>query len=144
MKISTFLGTGLLFAACASASEQKAYCDVDPVIFCAPFEQLAAALTEQDKERLLRATPVDIVLMHHGFGMGIRNRFGLWRDNELTRFFKSNGVDHPDSMSGPFISGFIGYLEGQPVVMTQEIEKHQPPPPPPPPLPPPTPPESPR
>jgi hypothetical protein len=132
MKLLATFGISVLLGACASAGDKKAQCNVDPAIFCAPFELLSTELSAQDKDRLLQATPTDIILMHHGFGTGIRNRFGLWHGNELTRFFKANGVDHPDSMSGPFITGFIGYLQGQDVVMTQEIAKLPPPPPPPP------------
>ncbi|WP_407353289.1 DUF6794 domain-containing protein [Luteimonas sp. R10] len=120
----------LLLAGCAA--EPDSTCKVDPVIFCEPFEQISAELSPQDKNHLLEAAPRDIILMHHGFGTAIRNRFGLWHDNDLTRFFKSNGVDHPDSMSGPFITGLIGYLEGRNVLMTEEIKKIPPPPPPPP------------
>ncbi|WP_082112964.1 DUF6794 domain-containing protein [Pseudoxanthomonas suwonensis] len=128
----------LLLAGCAVESDST--CKVDPAIFCEPFKQISAELSPEDKTHLLEATPYDITLMHRGFGTAIRNRFDLWHDNDLTRFFKSNGVDHPDSMSGPFITGFIGYLEGRQVLMTEEIGKIPPPPPPPPPLPPPPPP----
>lgn len=130
MKIIAIVLVSLLAGACST--RPVASCNVTPAMFCSPFAELAADLSPQDKQQLLQATPDDIVLMHHGFGTGIRNRFGLWQDNELTRFFKANGVDHPDSMLGPFITGFIGYLHGRKVVMTQEIVELPPPPPPPP------------
>jgi len=126
----TISALSFLLSGCVADSEPT--CKVDPDIFCEPFQQISTELSSEDKERLLAATPRDIIGMHRGFGTAIRNSFGLWHDNDLTRFFKSNGVDDPDSMSGPFITGLIGYLEGREVVMTEEIEKIPPPPPPPP------------
>ena len=130
MKISAIFGVSLLLGACAGG--QKAHCNVDPVVFCAPFEELEKDLSAREKDWLLQATPPDIIKLHRGFGTHIRNRFGLWEDNEITHFFNANGVNDADNMSGPFMTGFIGYLRGQPVVMTQEIKKLSLPPPPPP------------
>jgi hypothetical protein len=123
----------LFLMLCGCEATDKTSCSVDPDIFCKPFEQLSADLSPEDKTRLLEATPRDIIMMHHGFGTGIRNRFDLWGENDLTQFFNDNGVQHPDGMSAPFITGFIGYLQGRRVVMTEEIKKVPPPPPPPPP-----------
>jgi hypothetical protein len=42
----------------------------------------------------------DLVLLHHGYGTYIRNRW-LWggRDPALVKFFKDKGMRHPDGMS---------------------------------------------
>ena len=53
------------------------------------------------------------------FGAGVRGEFWLWKDNQVTRFFKLQGLDHPDYMSQPFTRGFIGYLKGQRVDMVK-------------------------
>lgn len=43
---------------------------------------------------------------HHGFGMAMRNGWGLWQDNELTRHFRTAyGLGHADDMSGLILSG---------------------------------------
>ena len=106
-------------------------CKVDPEIFCAPFKELATEMPDSAKQELLALPKEEYWKLHFGLGMGVRNRFGLWQDNELTRFFRDNGIDHPDSMSGPFIDGYVLYLRGEPVAMKNLLEQHLVPPPPP-------------
>ena len=106
-------------------------CDVDPVIFCAPFEEMAAEMPDSAKKELLALPKDEYWRLHRGLGMGIRNRFGLWQENELTQFFRQNGIDHPDSMSGPFIERYVLYLQRKPVLMTELLEAYRVPPPPP-------------
>ncbi len=38
--------------------------------------------------------------VHHGFGMYLRNNWGLWGDSELSRNLYKMGILHPDDMSG--------------------------------------------
>ena len=37
---------------------------------------------------------------HLGFGMWMRNNWGLWKSSRLSRYFNSLGVYHPDDMTG--------------------------------------------
>ena len=39
----------------------------------------------------------DLIKFHHGWGMGIRNDFGLWRGND--ELFKATGAEDPDGAS---------------------------------------------
>lgn len=110
-------------------------CDVDPEIFCAPFKELAAEMPDSAKKELLALPKEEHWKLHFGLGMAVRNHFGLWQDNELTRFFRDNGIDHPDSMSGPFIDGYALYLQGKHVSMKDLLEPYIVPPPLPEPLP---------
>ena len=59
-----------------------------------------------DQLRTIRAMGADeLILLHHGFGTWIRNKW-LWGDNnapELVAYFRSQGITHPDSMSGVII-----------------------------------------
>jgi hypothetical protein len=96
-------------------------CRVTPQLFCGPFEELAAEMGNSAREELLALPEDEYAQLHFGLGMGVRNRFGLWEDNELTRFFKDNGVDHPDNMSDPFIDGYVLYLQGKSVDMKEII-----------------------
>lgn len=121
----------LLSAVVGCQHRAVAECNVDPEIFCTPFEELAAEMPGSAKEELLALPKEEYWKLHFGLGMGVRNRFGLWQDNALTRFFRDNGIDHPDSMSGPFIDGYVLYLKGEPVVMKDLLEPHVVPPPPP-------------
>lgn len=132
MKALIILAAALLTSCGSSPAKQ---CSVEPAIFCEPFSELAAEMPNSEKEALL-AVPADKYWrLHFGFGMGIRNRFDLWGDNEITRFFRRNGIDHPDNMSGPFIGGFAEYLRGGHVDMVRAVGRYRIPPPPPPPPP---------
>lgn len=126
LAILVFLGT---LVGCQHRAAVK--CDVDPEIFCAPFKEVAAEMPDSVKKKLLALPKEEYWKLHFGLGMAVRNRFGLWEDNELTRFFRANGIDHPDSMSGPFIDGYVLYLQGKPVAMKGLLEQHIVPPPPP-------------
>jgi hypothetical protein len=45
-------------------------------------DRLVAGLSEHDKA-LIRGLPKeDMIQFHHSSGLGIRNRYGLWGDNE--------------------------------------------------------------
>jgi len=121
----------VILAGCAAAPKQS--CRVTPRVFCESFAELAQTLPLSEQQKLLEMRADEYWRLHFGFGMGVRNRFNLWGENELTRFFRDNGVDHPDDMSRPFIGGFAEYLRGGPVDMTRAIQRYRLPPPPPPP-----------
>ena len=132
MKIPVAL-TLIMIAGCTASAEA---CNVDPAMFCEPFKTLKSEMPDSVEKELLALPKEDYWKLHHGFGTGIRNRFGLWQDNELTQFFRANGIAHPEGMSGPFIAGYVLYLQRKPVVMKDLLAAHRPPPPPPPPPPP--------
>jgi hypothetical protein len=113
-----------LLVACSNAD---AACKVTPKIFCAPFAEMAKEMPVVEQKRLLALGPDQVWRLHRGLGMAIRNNFGLWQENDLSAFFKRNGVADPDDMSGPFIVGFIHYLEGAEVNMPDVIRNYHPP-----------------
>ena len=41
-----------------------------------------------------------VVSIHFSAGMGVRNAFGLWEANTLTKYFRSIGIKHADDISG--------------------------------------------
>jgi hypothetical protein len=134
MKPFILLLLALSVSSCASSAGRS--CNVDPAIFCKPFQELGSSMSPAVKQKLLALPKSEYAQMHMGLGLDVRNRFGLWEDNDLTRFFRKHGVDHPDYMSMPFISGFVDYLRGEPVNMLKEIKlwgPQAPPLPPPPP-----------
>lgn len=126
-----FVISFLLIAGCSATQTNS--CRVDPVIFCEPFKQLEEEMPAEAKEELLALPREQYIRLHFGLGKAVRNRFGLWGDNEITQFFHQNGVDHPDDMSMPFIGGFVEHLQGHNVDMVKAIETYGLPPPPAPP-----------
>jgi hypothetical protein len=63
---------------------------------------------------------------HHGFGTAMRNGWGLWEDNELTRHFRdSYGLGHADDMSGLILSGVEAKVKGIKFDLDGEIARYK-------------------
>lgn len=58
---------------------------------------LLAIMSDKDKELVRNTAEEDLIQFHHGWGMGIRNDFGLWQGNDA--LLKSCGKQHPDDAS---------------------------------------------
>lgn len=51
---------------------------------------------------------------HHGFGMHMRNGWGLWHDSPLAQHFKTTyGLGHADDMSGMILAAVEAKVRGQ-------------------------------
>jgi len=59
--------------------------------------RLLAGMSNADKERFRAEKKDDLIKFHHGWGTGIRNRFGLWGGNDA--LMADCHADHPDSAS---------------------------------------------
>jgi hypothetical protein len=60
-------------------------------------KSLIAELSEEEKTIIREMAKEDLIKFHHGWGMGIRNEFGLWRGND--ELFKDTGAEDPDGAS---------------------------------------------
>ena len=68
----------------------------------------------------------DPSLYHHGVGRFLRNTWKLWdADSDLSRFFHSIGIYHPDDMSGIILTTLRRILNKQPVKLADQVKKHQ-------------------
>lgn len=65
-------------------------------------------LVKSDKEE-------NMINYHHGLGQTIRNGFGLWKDSHLCKWFKKQGITHPDDMSGIILTSYWRYLNSKPI-----------------------------
>ena len=63
--------------------------------------------------------------LHFGFGMWMRNNWGLWRNSELKRYFLDRGVGHPDDMSGIILVSYHRHLNNKPVDLEGQITRIQ-------------------
>ncbi len=63
--------------------------------------------------------------LHRGFGMWIRNNWGLWRNSKLKHYFLSKGVGHPDDMSGIILTSYHRYLNNKPIDLEGQTKKYQ-------------------
>ena len=64
----------------------------------------------EDKELVRETAEGDLINFHHGWGMGIRNAFGLWHNAEL---LKSCGCDDADDASMVIIKSVWKTLRNQ-------------------------------
>ena len=63
----------------------------------AAVEKLLTSMSEADKEHLRSMPEHDLISLHMGWAMGIRNDFGLWAGND--ELLDSCGSLHPDDAS---------------------------------------------
>ena len=89
-------------------------------------DRLVAGLSDEDKEKIRGMPENDLIELHFGLGMGIRNRFGLWQKGSklldscaTTRGYEVNkdpdGTElppiHPDDASGVIITALWERLQ---------------------------------
>jgi len=80
-------------AGTASKSDWPAICD-------SAITQLLLDLTQSEKDKIAAMKENDLILLHHGFGTGIRNQFGLWGGNSaLIKDCSGSKETHPDDVS---------------------------------------------
>jgi hypothetical protein len=62
---------------------------------------------------------------HMGIGLWIRNNWGLWDNSRLAKWFKSNGVFHPDDMSDIILVSYHRYLNHEALNLSQQVATYQ-------------------
>jgi hypothetical protein len=62
---------------------------------------------------------------HFGIGMSIRNNWGLWKGGELSKYFNSIGIYHPDDMSGIILTSYFRHLKGQDRELEKQVKHYQ-------------------
>jgi len=84
-------------------------------------DDLIENLGAEDKHYLMSMKEKDLISLHFTFGMGIRNHYGLWMDNDLLKADCKKALeekghpepDHPDSMSTIIIERLYNKLKGK-------------------------------
>lgn len=64
-----------------------------------------------------RIAPEDVASSKHHFGLGLghRNEKGLWSGSLLRTYFRLNGINHPDDMSGIILTTYHRKLNNKPI-----------------------------
>jgi hypothetical protein len=87
-----------------------------PATCNAAVEWLIENLDEKKKIEIKTTPKADLIKYHRGWGMGIRNNFGLWRGNktllESCLKLRENEQFHPDSASMILIEEMWARLNG--------------------------------
>lgn len=63
-----------------------------------------------------------VAIRHHGVGTQMRNAWGLWRRNKLTKYFNKLGIYHADDMSGIIFTSLHRYLNKRPIKLREQIK----------------------
>jgi len=59
---------------------------------------------------------------HFGFGMWMRNNWGLWGGSRLQAYFNDKGIYHPDDMSGIILTSYYRYLTADKIELKKQIK----------------------
>jgi len=62
---------------------------------------------------------------HFGFGMWMRNNWGLWSGSRLQAYFSDKGIHHPDDMSGIILTSYYRYLKGNKIQLKKQIKYYK-------------------
>lgn len=64
--------------------------------------------------------------VHHGFGMYLRNNWGLWRGNsKLAENLYEMGILHPDDMTGIILNSYQRRLKGEDIRLKEQLKYYQ-------------------
>lgn len=62
---------------------------------------------------------------HRGFGMWIRNNWGLWKGSRLSRYFNDMGIFHPDDISGIILTCYYRHLKDEDFKVDELVKHYQ-------------------
>ncbi|SDC14165.1 DUF6794 domain-containing protein [Pedobacter soli] len=78
------------------------------------FLQLDKILKPIDKETIKNyKSSGEMLGLHHGLGMWIRNNWGLWGGSRLQVYFGQRGFSEPDGVSGIILDGYYDWIKGE-------------------------------
>jgi hypothetical protein len=63
--------------------------------------------------------------VHHGFGMYLRNNWGLWQDSKLARNLYNMGILHPDDMTAIILTSYQRKLKGEDIQLDEQLKYYQ-------------------
>jgi len=106
----------------AENSHQEAYIPKD-LDEC--FVQLEKLLKPEDIEKLRGGTEKDMIQYHFSLGRWVRNNWGLWGRSRLAKWFNTQGIEHPDDMSGIIFDSFWRHLNNKPIKLDQQVKFYQ-------------------
>jgi hypothetical protein len=88
------------------------------------FRELDKRLRPDDIEKK-RKGEIEAISLHHGFGTGLRNSWGLWAGSRLAKYFNAMGIFHPDDMSGIILESYVRYLKREPLRVEEQVADYK-------------------
>jgi hypothetical protein len=92
-----------------------------PVNLQDAWDVLDKSLSKQERKKLLELPEEEMIRFHFSKGMGIRNRWGLWKGSRLAKHFNDLGIHHPDDMSSIILKTFWCHLNEKPINLEQRV-----------------------
>jgi hypothetical protein len=89
------------------------------------FAQLKNILNPDDIRKMKAGTEAEMIEYHFGLGTWMRNNWGLWGGSRLAKWFNTQGIKHPDDMSGIILDSFWRHLNGKPVELDRQIKRYK-------------------
>lgn len=119
-----FLFTALLiiFIGCKSYPDNYQPKDLEDAI-----EFLDYKWNDIDKQKFQKTDEESAtVMLHFGTGMYLRNNWGLWDSNsQLSKYFESIGIFHPDDMSSIILTSFHRHLNNKNIDLQGQIKYYK-------------------
>ncbi|MBX7204572.1 MAG: hypothetical protein K1X81_04060 [Bacteroidia bacterium] len=85
--------------------------DVHPRNISESIIQLDSCTNDTIKKWIKCVTEVEYIsALHFSFGMHLRNNWGLWAESDLSKYFNSLGIYHPDDMSSIILKCFHQFV----------------------------------
>jgi len=63
--------------------------------------------------------------VHHGFGMYLRNNWGLWANSILSKNLYKMGILHPDDMTAIIFDSYQRRLKGETIRLQEQLKYYQ-------------------
>ena len=83
-------------------------------------------LSTEEQIDFIRMSEEDVGRLHMGFGMWLRNNWGLWDEkSEMCQHMKSLGFMHADDMSHSLMREFWARMNNLPSKLQEEIEYYK-------------------
>lgn len=74
-------------------------------------KSLDKLISDEDKSELRKMNEDEyLAATHFGIGRYIRNEWCLWRDSNLSKYFRHRGIKHPDDMSGEILRAYYKFI----------------------------------
>ncbi len=64
-------------------------------------------------------------IVHHSFGMHLRNNWGIWGQSELAKNLYEMGIFHPDDMSAIILDSYQRKLKGEEIKLDEQLKYYQ-------------------
>jgi hypothetical protein len=85
-------------------------------------KELDKMLTIKLKEEMKNDSEEDLIKHHFGLGRWMRNNWALWAGSDLSKWFNSHGISHPDDMPSIILDSYYHHLRNEPLGLEEKFK----------------------